>query len=73
MGDKRTFSRPNRQMGIDLNRMHTLANQFDVIPSHRENCKQLPRVVISISLCGLDPMPMFQRLEYMMRCCRFLV
>lgn len=37
MVDKRTFSRPNRQIGIDLNRMHTLANQFDLIPSDREN------------------------------------
>ena len=55
-GDKRTFSRPGRQMGIDLNRMHTFANRFDIIPSYRENCKQLPMVAISLSLCGLDPM-----------------
>lgn len=43
--EKRTFSRPDRQMGIDLNRMHTFAKRFDVIliPSYRENCKQLPR------------------------------
>lgn len=62
-------------MGIDLNRMHTFANRFDVIliPSYRENCKQLPRLAISISLCGLDPMPMVQRLKYMVCCCRFLV